>query len=325
MLAGGPEALAALGTALRASQRAGTDQLHVRRERTRLLAAFDRSLISRKTRWKGRVLASVVAAAAALLVAVVWIRRSPPASPPVVPSVAAIHADPGTVWSRRTADRRDIVVLERGELRIQVTHAEGKPPLLVLLPDGELEDTGTIFSVTVEAGHTARVAVIEGSVTLRIRSQPVVEIRAGETWSPPFHVAPRFGELQRLAPSRREARNRHQAHDTRCLSRRRIRPRRLKASASVSASAVAPSDDRSEQFRAAVASFNRGENAGAAQKFARFLAEYPRDPRAEDAAYLRFLSLRRAGETSAARAAALEYLKRFPAGFRRSEVESLSR
>ena len=178
--------LAELATALRANHRAETDELHVRRERTRLLAAFDRSLISRKTRWKGRVLASVVAAAAALLVAVVWIRRSPPASPPVVPSVAAIHADPGTVWSRRTADRRDIVVLERGELRIQVTHAEGKPPLLVLLPDGELEDTGTIFSVTVEAGHTARVAVIEGSVTLRIRSQPVVEIRAGETWSPPF-------------------------------------------------------------------------------------------------------------------------------------------
>jgi hypothetical protein len=57
----------------------------------------------------------------------------------------------------------------------------------------------------------------------------------------------------------------------------------------------------------------------------RFLEQYPRDSRSEDAAYLRVLALRRSGDDSAMKAAAYEYLSRYQAGFRRSEVESLTR
>ncbi len=45
----------------------------------------------------------------------------------------------------------------------------------------------------------------------------------------------------------------------------------------------------------------------------------------EDAAYLRVLALQRAGEQTSMRAAARDYLRRYPSGFRRAEVERLSR
>jgi hypothetical protein len=313
--------LGALGAALRLSHRTETDELRARRERTRLLAAFDRALISRtppKTR--GRPFA--IAMAAVVLAAVLLIWRSFSAAPVAV-SRALIHEGPATVWSRRTADRRDVVVLERGELRIQVTHADGKLPLLVLLPDGELEDTGTIFSVTVEGSRTTRVAVLEGSVRLRIRAKPAIEIRAGETWSAasPPRIPGSAASRVEPAPSGDRSANAEPSPSARQGSP----VRSASPSPSATASAFEPSDGPSEEFRAAVGSFNRGENAEAARRFALFLAEHPRDARAEDAAYLRVLSLRRAGEASAMKSGALEYLRRFPAGFRRAEVESLAR
>jgi TolA-binding protein len=71
--------------------------------------------------------------------------------------------------------------------------------------------------------------------------------------------------------------------------------------------------------------FKDGDNARAAAHFGTFLIEHPRDARAEDAAYLRVLALQRAGNSSAVKQAASEYLNRYPHGFRRAEVEPLAR
>ena len=60
-------------------------------------------------------------------------------------------------------------------------------------------------------------------------------------------------------------------------------------------------------------------------RFGRFLEQHPRDALSEDAAYLRVLSLRRAGDDAAMQSAARDYLGRYPSGFRRAEVEKLSR
>jgi TolA-binding protein len=68
-----------------------------------------------------------------------------------------------------------------------------------------------------------------------------------------------------------------------------------------------------------------GDNRAAAAAFASFLAKHPRDPRAEDAAYLQVIALQRSGDQGSTKAAALEYLHRYPEGFRRAEVEPLSR
>ena len=52
-------------------------------------------------------------------------------------------------------------------------------------------------------------------------------------------------------------------------------------------------------FRAAVAVLDAGANRQAAAAFARFLVEHPRDPRAEDAAYLRVIALQRSSADEA--------------------------
>src|SRR6478752_5493787 len=51
-------------------------------------------------------------------------------------------------------------------------------------PDGELEDIGTTFAVSAEAGRTTRVSVDSGSVVLRIRGQAPLSLGAGDTWNP---------------------------------------------------------------------------------------------------------------------------------------------
>jgi TolA-binding protein len=69
---------------------------------------------------------------------------------------------------------------------------------------------------------------------------------------------------------------------------------------------------------------NGGDSARAAALFSAFISAYPRDSRGEDAAYLRVLALQRAGNSSAMKQAAADYLSRYPRGFRRAEVEQLS-
>jgi TolA-binding protein len=81
----------------------------------------------------------------------------------------------------------------------------------------------------------------------------------------------------------------------------------------------------SADFRSAMAALDRGDSRDAADEFARFARNYPVDDRAEDAAYLRVVALRRCGDPGATKQAATEYLRRYPAGFRRTEVEGLSR
>jgi outer membrane protein assembly factor BamD (BamD/ComL family) len=70
---------------------------------------------------------------------------------------------------------------------------------------------------------------------------------------------------------------------------------------------------------------DRGDNHDAATRLGRFLKEHPRDPRAEDAAYSRVIALERSGDTSGMKDAAQEYLRRYPVGFRHTEVDALSR
>jgi hypothetical protein len=78
-------ALATLAEELRAgSRRDKADELRIRRERTRLLAAFDRVLVTTERRRPPRRFLAVGAAAVALLVCllVLWrVRAVPPAAP----------------------------------------------------------------------------------------------------------------------------------------------------------------------------------------------------------------------------------------------------
>jgi ferric-dicitrate binding protein FerR (iron transport regulator) len=175
-----------LGDALRSTSGSReTDELHVRRERTRLLAAFDASLVrapssGRTKKWLGAV-------AAVALVALVALRlASTRAVTPTAPAFEAVsvRAERTTKWSRRTEAQVETITLETGSLSIRIDHRSPHRRLLVLLPDGELEDIGTTFSVTADGGRTTAVTVHEGSVVLRLRDALPLTLRAGDSWAP---------------------------------------------------------------------------------------------------------------------------------------------
>lgn len=301
-------ALDALAEAVRETQNGAVDELHVRRERTRLLAAFDSAIVPEERRFEPRRLVwPLVALALAAAAVVVFARPKRAISlAPVVPVTSTVIRAEGTaLYSKRNDGHRETIALEQGALWIRVTHAENQKALLVLLPDGELEDTGTTFSVTADNGHTTHVAVEEGSVALRLRGSPPIVLVAGESWSQPpptmASVAPATS-VERSAPP-------------------------VRAASSVPAIAVpAPrGPDASEDFRAAMSALDAGDAREAAARFQTFLAKHPGDVRAEDAAYLRVIALDRAADETATYEAAREYLRRHPNGFRRGEVEKLLR
>ena len=280
------------------------DELGAARQRTRLLAAFDRALLTsgrrRPRRWL-LGLAGAVAVAGGVLLA----PRSRPILPVAQVALAVIQPAAGTIWSQRTDGDVERITLERGALTVHVDHASARRGrVLVVLPDGELEDIGTTFTVSAAGGHTQRVAVQQGSVLLRLRGAAPVALDAGQTWeaSPPVAppaAAPSAGVTPAVA--------------VKAPPRRARAPREL------------DEPPPSREFRALVRLLEGGDGCEAAARAARFVATYPGDPRVEDAAYLRVVALQRCGSTDDMKRAAREYLRRFPSAFRRAEVERLSR
>jgi TolA-binding protein len=71
--------------------------------------------------------------------------------------------------------------------------------------------------------------------------------------------------------------------------------------------------------------FGAGDYGRAESLFLAFERENPGDARIEDTTFLRAVARKRRGDGDGAAAAAREYLRRYPAGFRRSEAERLLR
>jgi len=305
------QGLQALAEELRAPTHMGqADELQVRRERTRLLAAFDAQLMPATRAHAGKpwLGAALALGGLSLLGALAFAFRPGPTvpaahAPAKQPEAVVVRADSRAQWSRRLEEQVETVVLASGALSIRVDHALSQRRLRVILPDGELEDIGTTFSVSADAGHTTRVTVEEGSVVLRLRGKPPLALGAGEAWTPSPSPSPSplaSGALPTVV-------------------------RRTKAISAVTpaASIDAPKPDLAADFRSAMAAFNGGENARAAAGFAAFVQQHPGSPLAEDAAYLRILALQRSGDSAATRQAARDYLARYPHGFRHAEVEAI--
>ena len=307
------QALEALAEPLRADSpsRSPSDELHARRERSRLLATFAGARVAPERHRHAGYLPLWAAAVAALAGGVFVVRHEPPSAPRVHAASAVVSAQPATLWSRHMQGNRETVVLERGVLFIHVEHhAPEQNRLLVVLPDGELEDTGTTFTVNVQDKRTTHVAVQEGSVVLRIRGQAPVSIAAGHAW------VPQTGSAQQACPSAitpvEAAANESRASAAPAAARQRAHGPR----------AVAP--DPAHDFRSAMAVFQLGRQREAAAAFTRFVAQYPGDPRAEDAAYLRIIAFQKCGAESDMLWAAQRYLERYPTGLRHAEVARLS-
>jgi TolA-binding protein len=159
-----------------------------------------------------------------------------------------------------------------------------------------------------------RVAVEEGTVVLRLRGEKPVAVGAGGTWA--SAARPAASAYASAAPAVGPAPSEQPSFSPPAPN---ASPRALAPPAS------APDPDPSTDFRAAMAALDVGDNAEAAAGFASFLVKHPRDPRAQDAAYLRVIALQRSGDGRSMKQAAQEYLRRYPGGFRHAEMETLSR
>ncbi|HTQ04754.1 MAG TPA: hypothetical protein VMI54_12900 [Polyangiaceae bacterium] len=215
------------------------------------------------------------------------------AEPPKVEVVASADAR----WSRRSAPHEVRIALETGELELTIKRHAPTDRVFILLPDGEIEDVGTVLTVTSHGGVTEAVRVAQGRVVLRLRDRPPLALAAGESFE---RAAPAV--TQPVAPARPE-----EASDT--------------------ASSAASANDRPEarrrppvppvSHRAAASVASAPEVPTAAPPVSSAQAA---TPLAEDDAYLHVVELVREGRVEDARAAAKSYLLRFPNGFRRVEV-----
>ena len=291
-----------------------------------MFAAFDRTLLAEEglggsggRRWLWPMAAATLAVAGVLVLA----RGRLPIR--VIPAAkAVIHGDGGAVWSKHREEQTEKVTLERGTLWIHVDHGADhtvdERRFLVVLPDGELEDQGTTFTVSAEDGHTKRVTVEEGRVVLRIRGQQTVAIASGGTWR--SETRDTASARPSVAPAV-ESRPQQQLFVPQSPARPASRPHAPVSHAPVSVERALP--DQVVDFRAAMAAFQAGDNVGAAAAFASFVVRYPQDPRSEDAAYLRVIALQRCGADRDMKRAAGDYLRRYPDGFRHAEVDRLFR
>jgi ferric-dicitrate binding protein FerR (iron transport regulator) len=118
-----------------------------------------------------------LAVALALGIGLVLLDRSP--------RVRVARISGGGEVRRFTEGDRSVVQLSDGRYELQVSRGFLDRSLVVRLPDGEIEDLGTAFGVTVEDGRTSHVAVTEGVVQLRLHGAPGLRLEAGSAWDPP--------------------------------------------------------------------------------------------------------------------------------------------
>lgn len=280
------------------------DELASQRASGRLLSAFDASLLASHRRTAPRAAwLSAIAAGVAAVVYLVTTRTHPTAVPPPVAAdpieVISDHAR----WSRIDTGAATTVQLDDGEVRIRVEHSGRPRKLVVIVPDGQIEDLGTTFVVRVQDGRTAEISVNEGSVVFRHGGDVPLVLAAGSRW--------RADELAATGAP---------------LSVPRPRAKATKMTAHPPANGAAGAGPGLErELRDAVAALDAGDSAAAAALLRGIVARYPHDAGAEDAAYLLVLALQRASDLDAARDAARDYLRRFPHGFRRTAVEPIAR
>jgi hypothetical protein len=211
------QALEALAQGLRGLGEGDVDDVSLRRLRNRVLDAADAEQTGRVRPGAGsarsRATIAVLVLAAMVLGAVAFASwraprprgiqamQAPPSPRPLSsqPSLLApraplltivdgdetrvevISAD-GARFTRTTDAEVDRFALTDGTLRLRVQRPAGGRRVLVVVPDGEIEDVGTAFEVAVADRRTERVSVHEGRVVIRLTDRAPVTVDAGKAW-----------------------------------------------------------------------------------------------------------------------------------------------
>lgn len=154
------------------------DDVRVRHMKQAVLTEVrrSRSIEATHQRWPWLV-AAIAVATIALLAA----RSHEPAQSP---SSVDVTSQGVAYWQRALNAQEERIVLTAGTLRFRVTHTDGARRLTVVVPEGEIEDVGTTFSVSVEHARTVAIKVSEGSVVFHRRGKPDLHLPAGSGWAP---------------------------------------------------------------------------------------------------------------------------------------------
>ena len=258
------------------------DDLAVRRGRQQLMTEVNRSFLREPSPEPKRWLAALALLPAAALGYALFARHAAHEASSVQPqSVIEVHAPADARWQLYRDSSQERIDLSEGDASFRVFPHSGRR-VIVRLPDGEIEDMGTVFEVSVRAGHTEHVAVSEGRIAVRFTDQPEFRLSAGEQWQRAARATP-----SSIAPE----------------------PARSPATASAAPLRRAPATTAATSLAKPAASA-AAASSGLATDSAR----------AEDAAYLKIVALLRQERYPEARAQAKAYLLRFPNGFRRIEV-----
>lgn len=268
----------------------------------------------------------------------------------------------GARFSTEDREGLRVVKIDDGSFAFDVRRHEDGRRLLVVVPDGEIEDIGTRFTVVVHHGVTTEIGVSEGEVEFRRKGAAAVRLIAGMTyrpWSPEADAsaaatassAPKLAVASSSEPAT-TATTGVVAPSAAAPSASAPKPEPVAAAPS-----AAPRDVTAPRAAAATA---RDDGVHATRRLPRSAATDPslqlpthatpartgaapsEDPAAapsagpiqhgptqhgptpEDAAYMRVVRLLRSGSTDEARAAARAYLDNFPDGLRRREVEAVA-
>jgi hypothetical protein len=175
------------------------DDVAIRRLRQRVLDAVadERPARTRSTEVGKRLAIAVITAtviAGSLVVGAValWPPRQGVDQRPAFAAnvLAEVFTEGGTVgrWSRRVSDGTEWIELAEGHFHLRVREHGPGERIAVQVPDGRIEDVGTLFDVVVSKVRTTRVVVEEGSVVLRLEGAPAVTLMAGQVWEPPHEA-----------------------------------------------------------------------------------------------------------------------------------------
>lgn len=280
------EQLDALSRRLNAD-RSDLNEMSLRRLRYAILAKADAELRGGpERRWRRFPFAAAVMAALAIVFGVWAIRR--PAGPPSQEESVAVIAGQGARFSRTMLQGSEFVDLAEGALSISTSRRFANHRFVVRVPDGEVEDIGTVFKVEVREGRTREISVSEGVVIFRRPGSSDVRLVTGSAWTEPPASEPATAIAVPIADSEP-----------------------MKPTPDVGPRPTVHPPKR------------RPANGAANEREASAEPVSPQPPN-EDESYLRIVALLREGRADEAHVAALQYLRRFPDGFRRTEVERLA-
>jgi TolA-binding protein len=305
---------------------------------------------------------AALALAGALLAAVgigfglrAWLPGSESSATLTAPSYR-IDVSPGASWQTVEQGATLRLRLGSGTFLLDVDKLTAVQRFVLELPDGELEVIGTRFGVRVEPEGTRRVEVTEGRVALRLRETLPISLGAGETWTAEHEAtrvttppsAPVAGALTLQAPFTSEAPSTPAAEPTSnptaappaaapsepsvaksvakspAKAQRTALPETQPALDVPAAEGAATAGTHNDDFARAMAAFGAGNYGQAERLFQDFERRHPGDTRREDSMFLRAVARARRGDAAGARAAARQYLDRYPHGLRAPEAERLA-